>query len=134
MGLFSDLIGGMADIHISKNVMENAKTQTAKDLFEKYLQDNNIQNDEVEKMFCSEDLFVINKEIVMAGKLVKGTLRVGDKLKLVTSNGEVKQITVVQIEVFRKQIEEAHAGDNFGIRTDLTEKVDKHSILFQDNR
>ncbi len=72
---------------------------------------------EVDKPFLIyvEDIFSITgRGTVATGKVEQGRVRIGDTVDVVT-NGETIQTTVTGIEMFRKQLEVAEAGDNPGI-------------------
>jgi len=59
-----------------------------------------------------EDVFVIkNRGIVATGRVESGTLRVGDTVQI---DGTF-DARVDGIEIFRKSIDEAQAGDNIGV-------------------
>jgi len=59
-----------------------------------------------------EDVFVIkNRGIVATGRVESGTLRVGDTVQI---DGAF-EARVDGIEIFRKSINEAQAGDNIGV-------------------
>jgi elongation factor Tu len=59
-----------------------------------------------------EDVFVItNRGVVATGRVESGTLRVGDTVRV---DGAL-EARVDGIEVFRKSIDEAQAGDNIGV-------------------
>ena len=59
-----------------------------------------------------EDVFAIrNRGIVATGRVEIGTLRVGDTVQI---DGTL-EARVDGIEVFRKSIDEAQAGDNIGV-------------------
>jgi translation elongation factor EF-1alpha len=59
-----------------------------------------------------EDVFVIrNRGVVATGRVESGTLRVGDAVQI---DGSL-EARVDGIEVFRKSIDEAKAGDNIGV-------------------
>jgi translation elongation factor EF-Tu-like GTPase len=59
-----------------------------------------------------EDVFVIrNRGVVATGRVESGSLRVGDTVQV---DGTLAA-RVDGIEVFRKSIEEAQAGDNIGV-------------------
>jgi len=59
-----------------------------------------------------EDVFVIkNRGIVATGRVESGTLRVGDTVQI---DGAF-DARVDGIEIFRKSIDEAQAGDNIGV-------------------
>lgn len=59
-----------------------------------------------------EDVFAIrNRGVVATGRVESGTLRVGDTVQI---NGALS-VTVDAIEKFRKQLEEATTGEDFGV-------------------
>jgi elongation factor Tu len=59
-----------------------------------------------------EDVFVIrNRGVVVTGRVESGTLHVGDTVHVNGGPG----VTVDAIEKFRKQIDEAEAGENIGV-------------------
>ena len=69
-----------------------------------------------------EDVFVIrNRGVVATGRVESGTLRVGDTVSI---NGG-PSVPVDAIEIFRKSIDEANAGDNIGV---LFKSIDKSQI------
>lgn len=69
-----------------------------------------------------EDVFVIkNRGVVATGRVESGTLRVGDTVQI---DGALAA-RVDGIEVFRKSIDEANAGDNIGV---LFRGVDKGQL------
>jgi elongation factor Tu len=62
-----------------------------------------------------EDVFSIAKRgTVVTGKIEGGTLNVGDEVAIQGKNGERKTV-VAGIEMLRKIITQARAGDNVGI-------------------
>ena len=75
-----------------------------------------------------EDVFVIrNRGVVATGRVESGTLRVGDTVQI---DGTL-DARVDGIEVFRRSIDEAKAGDNIGVLFRGIEKsqVDRGSVL-----
>lgn len=59
-----------------------------------------------------EDVFAIrNRGVVATGRVASGTLRVGDTVHINGGPG----VTVAAIEKFRKQLDEATAGENVGV-------------------
>jgi elongation factor Tu len=75
-----------------------------------------------------EDVFVIkNRGVVATGRVESGTLRVGDTVQI---DGTL-EARVDGIEVFRKSIDEANAGDNIGVLFRGLEKrqLDRGSVL-----
>lgn len=61
---------------------------------------------------------------VVTGKIDQGTLRVGNEVELITAKG-TKKTTVTGIEMFRKSMDEAKAGDNAGL---LLRGIDKDQV------
>ncbi|HZN78534.1 MAG TPA: EF-Tu/IF-2/RF-3 family GTPase [Mycobacterium sp.] len=75
-----------------------------------------------------EDVFVIrNRGVVATGRVQSGILHVGDTVQI---DGTV-EARVDGIEVFRKSIDEAKAGDNIGVLFKGIEKsqLDRGSVL-----
>ncbi|MBY0286489.1 MAG: elongation factor Tu [Mycobacteriaceae bacterium] len=59
-----------------------------------------------------EDVFAIkNRGVVATGRVESGTLRVGDTVQINGGPG----VEVTAIEKFRKQLDEASAGENVGV-------------------
>lgn len=62
-----------------------------------------------------EDVFSISgRGTVATGKIERGSLRVGDMVEIVGIK-ETRSTTVVAIEMFRKLVNEANAGDTVGV-------------------
>jgi elongation factor Tu len=62
-----------------------------------------------------EDVFSIKgRGTVVTGKIESGTIKVGDEISIQGKNGEKKTI-VSGIEMFRKTMSQANAGDNVGL-------------------
>jgi elongation factor Tu len=72
-----------------------------------------------------EDVFSIAKRgTVVTGKIEQGTLNVGDEVTIQRGNGE-KRALVTGIEMFRKTLNQANAGDNVGI---LLKDISKQDV------
>ena len=62
-----------------------------------------------------EDVFTITgRGTVATGRVERGTLHLGDELEIIGIKEESKKTTVTGIEMFRKMLDEAMAGDNIG--------------------
>ncbi|MBQ3054470.1 MAG: elongation factor Tu, partial [Oscillospiraceae bacterium] len=62
-----------------------------------------------------EDVFTITgRGTVTTGRVERGTVKVGDKVEIVGLTDEIKETTVTGIEMFRKLLDYAEAGDNIG--------------------
>ena len=73
-----------------------------------------------------EDVFTITgRGTVATGRVERGQLNMGDKVEIVGLQEEKKETTVTGIEMFRKLLDFAEAGDNIGV---LLRGVDKKEI------
>ncbi|MDF2865804.1 MAG: translation elongation factor Tu [Clostridia bacterium] len=63
-----------------------------------------------------EDVFTITgRGTVATGRIEKGTLKVGEEVEIVGLNTAPKKTVVTGIEMFRKELASADAGDNAGV-------------------
>ena len=73
-----------------------------------------------------EDVFTITgRGTVASGRVDRGVLTTGTEVEIVGLKDEVQKTTVTGIEMFRKTLEEAQAGDNIGA---LLRGVDRSNI------
>lgn len=73
-----------------------------------------------------EDVFTITgRGTVASGRVDRGVLTTGTEIEIVGLKDEVQKTTVTGIEMFRKTLEEAQAGDNIGA---LLRGVDRNEI------
>jgi len=82
---------------------------------------------EVDKPFLMsvEDVFSITgRGTVATGRVERGKVKVGDKVEIVGLRAS-KETVVTGVEMFRKEMDEAQAGDNIGV---LLRGVDKDEI------
>ena len=62
-----------------------------------------------------EDVFTITgRGTVVTGRVERGQVKVGDQVNIVGLQDEVKSTTVTGVEMFRKLLDYAEAGDNIG--------------------
>jgi elongation factor Tu len=72
---------------------------------------------EVDKPFLMpvEDVFTITgRGTVATGRVERGTLKVGDEVEIVGLAEETKKTVCTGVEMFRKLLDQAQAGDNIG--------------------
>ena len=63
-----------------------------------------------------EDVFTITgRGTVATGRVERGVLKVSDEVEIVGLTDEVKKTVVTGIEMFRKSLDSAEAGDNAGV-------------------
>ncbi len=73
---------------------------------------------ETEKPFLMaiEDVFTITgRGTVATGRVERGVIHVGDEVEIVGIHDETKKTVVTGVEMFRKLLDEAQAGDNIGV-------------------
>ncbi len=73
-----------------------------------------------------EDVFSITgRGTVATGRVERGTVKISDNVEIVGLTDEVRTVVVTGVEMFRKQLDQAIAGDNIGLllrgvqRTDI---------------
>ncbi|AGA56521.1 Elongation factor Tuf [Thermobacillus xylanilyticus] len=72
---------------------------------------------DVDKPFLMpvEDVFTITgRGTVATGRVERGTVKVGDEVEIVGLQDETKKTVVTGVEMFRKLLDQAQAGDNIG--------------------
>ena len=63
-----------------------------------------------------EDIFSITgRGTVATGRVERGTVKVQDTVEIVGLTEEKRQVVVTGVEMFRKLLDEAYAGDNIGL-------------------
>ena len=73
-----------------------------------------------------EDVFTITgRGTVATGRVERGQVKMGDKIQIVGLQEEKKETTVTGIEMFRKLLDYAEAGDNIGA---LLRGIDKKEV------
>jgi elongation factor Tu len=73
-----------------------------------------------------EDVFTITgRGTVATGRVERGVVKVGDEVQLVGLAEETKKTVVTGVEMFRKLLDQAQAGDNIGV---LLRGIDRKEI------
>jgi len=73
-----------------------------------------------------EDVFSITgRGTVATGRVERGTVKVGDEVEIVGLSDEARKTVVTGVEMFRKLLDKAEAGDNIGA---LLRGIDKTDI------
>ena len=79
-----------------------------------------------------EDVFSITgRGTVATGRVERGTLKVGDEVEIVGLTTEKRKTTVTGVEMFRKTLEQAFAGDNIGalLRGIQRDEIERGQVL-----
>jgi elongation factor Tu len=67
-------------------------------------------------LMAIEDVFTITgRGTVATGRIERGVVKVGDEVEIVGIHDETKKTVVTGVEMFRKLLDEAQAGDNVGV-------------------
>ena len=67
-------------------------------------------------LMAIEDVFTITgRGTVATGRVERGVVKVGDEVEIVGIHDETKKTVVTGVEMFRKLLDEAQAGDNIGV-------------------
>ena len=75
---------------------------------------NDLTTDNV-LMYIEDTMWITDRGPMVTGRVVNGTIKTGDALKIVNSDGKPITVTVEAIEMFRKTLDEANKNDNVGI-------------------
>src|SRR5207302_4181053 len=89
---------------------------------------------EIDKPFLMpiEDVFTITgRGTVVTGKVDRGTLKVNEQVEIVGIHPEKQTTTVTGVEMFRKLLDEARAGENVGLllRGIKREEVERGQVV-----
>jgi len=89
---------------------------------------------DVDKPFllAIEDVFSITgRGTVVTGRVERGKIKVGDPVEIVGMSKEIKKTVATGLEMFRKTLDEAQAGDNIGVLLRGIEKdeVERGQVL-----
>ena len=79
-----------------------------------------------------EDIFSITgRGTVATGRVEQGVVKVGDTVELVGLTDDARQVVVTGVEMFRKQLDQAEAGDNIGalLRGVQREEIQRGQVL-----
>ena len=79
-----------------------------------------------------EDVFSITgRGTVATGRVERGTLHVSDEVEIIGIHEDVKKTVVTGIEMFRKLLDEAQAGDNIGalLRGVQRDEIERGQVL-----
>lgn len=89
--------------------------------------DTNIENisEEDFSMTVDDVFYITGKGTVVTGKIEKGTINVNDTVRIVSEDKEEKSTVVTAIEMFRKTVDTASAGDNVGL---LLKDIERNDI------
>ena len=77
-----------------------------------------------------EDVFTITgRGTVVTGKVESGAVSKGQKVRLTRADGSSREVEVSGVEMFRKVVDTAQAGDNVGL---LLRHLDRSDVVAGD--
>lgn len=83
-------------------------------------------------LMYADDVFVItDRGIVIEGKVVSGSLKLGDKLQIVRSDGSIMKAIATKMTISRKDVDSIKQGDNVSIL--LNKEITKDMITRGDS-
>ena len=77
-------------------------------------------------MYAEDVFYVTGKGVVATGRIIKGELKKGDAIKIISADGSETEATVAGIEMFNKNLDEAKKGDNIGLL--LNSEIEKGAV------
>ena len=83
-------------------------------------------------MMPVEDVFSITgRGTVATGRVERGVVKIGDEIEIVGIEEDIKKTTVTGVEMFRKLLDYAEAGDNIGalLRGVTREQIQRGQVL-----
>jgi len=82
------------------------------------------------RMIVADIFFIRGRGTIVTGQIESGTLNVNDEI-YIQRLGTSRRVTVTGIEMFRKILDQARAGDNVGVLLrDITkQEVEKGDVL-----
>ena len=84
------------------------------DTVDEYIPDPERETDKPFLMPVEDVFSITGRGTVATGRVERGTLHVSDEVEIIGIHEDVKKTVVTGIEMFRKLLDEAHAGDNIG--------------------
>jgi elongation factor Tu len=109
----------------SADAPENACIKELMDAVDSYIPTPDRKSD-LPFLMPVEDVFTITgRGTVATGRVERGVVKMGDKVQIVGLQDEAKETTITGIEMFRKLLDYAEAGDNIGT---LLRGIDKKEI------
>src|SRR5699024_11699335 len=65
-------------------------------------------------MPVEEEFTITGRGTVATGRVERGVVKTGDEVEIVGMSAEARKVVVTGVEMFRKILDEAQAGDNIG--------------------
>ena len=101
------------------------------DAIDSYIPDPERQNDKPFLMPVEDVFTITGRGTVATGRVERGIVKVGDKVQIVGLSDQPKETTCTGVEMFRKLMDFAEAGDNIGalLRGITREEIERGQVL-----
>ncbi len=82
-------------------------------------------------MPVEDTMTITGRGTVATGRVERGTIKVGEEVELVGLNDETRKTVVTGLEMFRKTLDDARAGDNIGalLRGVARDEIERGQVL-----
>ena len=82
-------------------------------------------------MPVEDTMTITGRGTVATGRVERGTIKVGEEVELVGLNDETRKTVVTGLEMFRKTLDDARAGDNIGalLRGVSRDEIERGQVL-----
>ena len=84
-----------------------------------------IKKETIFAMYIDDSFTIQGRGLVLTGKVKSGVLNLGDEVSISDKNGNIVNIKINGIEMFKKQLESCQAGDNVGL---LVEGINQEDV------
>ena len=107
------------------------KIMTLMDAVDSYIPDPERETDKPFLMPVEDVFTITGRGTVATGRVERGTLHLNDELEIVGGREENRKTTVTGIEMFRKLLDTAEAGDNIGalLRGVNRDEIERGQVL-----
>ena len=107
------------------------KIMTLMDAVDSYIPDPERETDKPFLMPVEDVFTITGRGTVATGRVERGTLKLNDELEIVGGREENRKTTVTGIEMFRKLLDTAEAGDNIGalLRGVNRDEIERGQVL-----
>ncbi|HOB09118.1 MAG TPA: elongation factor Tu [Limnochordia bacterium] len=102
-----------------------AKLQTLLDAVDEYIPTPQRDKDKPFLMPIEDVFTITGRGTVVTGRVERGTIKVNDKVQIVGLTDETIETVATGVEMFRKLLDQAEAGDNIGV---LLRGIDRDQV------
>lgn len=125
------VIAGSALKALEGDADQEAKIMELMEAVDSYIPEPERETDKPFMMPVEDVFSITGRGTVATGRVERGQVRVGDEVEIVGIAEETKKTTVTGVEMFRKMLDYAEAGDNIGalLRGVTREDIERGQVL-----